>query len=95
MNMLLYWEVIKYTIQQGFSHFDFGRSTIDSGTYRFKQQWGAQMKQLYWHYWLSDGQEIPQLSPSNAKYKLAIAAWKKMPVFMTTLIGPGIVKNLP
>jgi len=95
MNMLLYWEAIKYSIQQGFSHFDFGRSTIDSGTYRFKKQWGAQMKQLYWHYWLGDGQEIPQLSPSNAKYKFAIAAWKKMPVFMTTLIGPGIVKNLP
>jgi len=27
--------------------------------------------------------------------KVAIAAWKKMPVFLTTLIGPGIVKNLP
>lgn len=95
MNMLLYWEVIKYAISAGYQHFDFGRSTIDSGTYRFKKQWGAQMKQLYWHYWLSDGQELPQLSPSNTKYKFAIAAWKKMPVFMTKFIGPGIVKNLP
>ncbi len=95
MNMLLYWEVIKYAISEGYQHFDFGRSTIDSGTYRFKKQWGAQMQQLYWHYWLNDGQAMPQLSPSNAKYKFAIAAWKKMPVFMTKLIGPGIVKNLP
>jgi serine/alanine adding enzyme len=95
MNMLMYWEVIKYAIKEEGHHFDFGRSTIDSGTYRFKKQWGAQMKQLYWHYWLGEGQNIPQLSPGNAKYKFAIAAWKKMPVFMTTLIGPGIVKNLP
>jgi serine/alanine adding enzyme len=95
MNMLLYWEVIKYAREKGYQHFDFGRSTIDSGTYRFKKQWGAKMKQLYWHYWLSEGQNIPQLSPSNAKYKFAIASWKKMPVFITNIIGPGIVKNLP
>jgi FemAB-related protein (PEP-CTERM system-associated) len=40
-NMLLYWEVLKYGCQNGFSEFDFGRSQVNSGTYNFKKQWGA------------------------------------------------------
>ncbi len=94
-NMLLYWEVLKYAIESGYQRFDFGRSTIDSGTYRFKKQWGATPKQLYWHYWLADGQKMPKLTPGNARYKLAIKAWQYLPVAITKWLGPGIIKNLP
>ena len=40
--MLLYWEVLKLAIDRHYRVFDFGRSSRDSGTFRFKQQWGAQ-----------------------------------------------------
>ena len=95
VNMLLYWEVLKYTIEQGYKQFDFGRSTINAGTYRFKKQWGAKPKQLYWHYWLAEGQDVPKMNPDNPKYKLVIGLWQKMPVWLTKIIGPSIVKNLP
>ncbi|MDJ0806106.1 MAG: FemAB family PEP-CTERM system-associated protein [Gammaproteobacteria bacterium] len=95
VNMLLYWEVLKFGMGQGFEWFDFGRSTIDAGTYRFKRQWGAQPKQLYWHYWLREGQKLPSLNPSNPKYALMIAMWKKLPLALTRVLGPPIVKNLP
>lgn len=95
INMLLYWVVLKFAITKKYHYFDFGRSSKDAGTYRFKQQWGAQPKQLYWHYWLSDNIEMPQLNPNNPKFNLAIRIWKKIPVFITKLIGPFIVKNLP
>jgi lipid II:glycine glycyltransferase (peptidoglycan interpeptide bridge formation enzyme) len=49
--MLLYWEALKLAIATGDKLFDFGRCTIDSGTYRFKNQWGAQACQLHWDYW--------------------------------------------
>lgn len=94
-NMLLYWEVLKLAIESGCRTFDFGRSSIDSGTYRFKKQWGATPKQLYWHYWLSDGKELPQLTPDNTKYKMAIKVWQHLPIFVTNGIGPSIIKNLP
>ncbi|MDH5570815.1 MAG: FemAB family PEP-CTERM system-associated protein [Gammaproteobacteria bacterium] len=94
-NMLLYWEVLTFAIESGYKEFDFGRSTIDSGTYQFKQQWGAKPKQLYWHYWLAQGNDMPQLTPNNTKYKLAIKAWQHLPVVVTKWIGPGIIKNLP
>ena len=95
MNMLLYWEVLRESIQRGSSRFDFGRSTMDSGTYRFKKQWGAKPVQLYWHYALGAGQEMPSLSPSSGKYDLAIKVWQHLPLWLTKIVGPQIVRNLP
>lgn len=95
VNMLLYWEVLKYAIEHDYKKFDFGRSTINSGTYRFKKQWGAKPLQLYWYYWLRDGQTMPNLTTSNPKYQLAIKTWQHLPLFITNYIGPKIVKNLP
>lgn len=95
MNMLLYWEVLKYAIDKHYSQFDFGRSSKNSGTYRFKQQWGALPRQLYWHYWLKQGATMPALNPDNPKYALAIKTWRRLPLSMTIWLGPLIVKNLP
>jgi len=95
INMLLYWEVLKYATDRNLRQFDFGRSSKDSGTYRFKQQWGARPKQLYWHYWQTNDSELPSLNPDNPRYALAIKVWKQLPLFITTALGPLIVKNLP
>jgi len=94
-NMLLYWSVLQFACEHGFRVFDFGRSSPDSGTYRFKAQWGALPVPLYWHYWLREGGTLPDLTPRNPKMQLAIRAWQKLPVAVTRLIGPSIVKNLP
>lgn len=94
-NMLLYSSALQYACQQGFRLFDFGRSTPDSGTYRFKEQWGAKPRQLYWYYWLAGGQSIPELNPDNPKFKAAISVWQHLPLPVTNLIGPHIVKYLP
>ena len=74
---------------------DFGRCTVDSGTFRFKRQWGAEQTQLYWHYWLRDGQDVPQLNPDNPKYRLLVKLWQRQPLALANLIGPHIVRNLP
>jgi len=94
-NMKLYWEVLKFSISRGYDVFDFGRSTMDGPTYKFKKQWGSQPKQCYWNYWLAEGNELPQLNPHNPKYKMAIAGWKKLPLFVANRLGPHIVKHLP
>lgn len=94
-NMLLYHAVLEYACGEGFTEFDFGRSSVDSGTYRFKQQWGAQPRPLYWYYWLARGRGMPQLNPDNPKFKVAISLWRRLPLFAANLIGPHIVKYLP
>jgi len=95
VTMLLYWEVLRLAIERGNQVFDFGRSTVDAGTYRFKKQWGAQPRQLHWHYWLKGGGEPPRLNPDNPKYRLAIRAWQRLPLAVANRLGPMIVKNLP
>jgi len=95
VNMLMYWEVLKLSIIKGSKAFDFGRSTLDSGTYRFKKQWGASPHQLYWYYWLRNGEHIPVMNPTNPKYRMAIKVWKKLPLTIANMLGPPVVKNLP
>jgi len=94
-NMLLYWSCLEFACRSGFRNFDFGRSTRDESTYKFKEQWGAKPVQLYWHYWLRDGGGIPDLTPGNPKYRLAIALWKHLPLPLTKALGPRIIKNIP
>lgn len=94
-NMFLYWNILKSSIELGYKTFDFGRSSKDAGTLRFKKQWGAEQKQLYWYYQLEEGKEIPQMNHQNKKYELMIKVWKKMPLLFCNNIGPLIVKKLP
>ncbi len=94
-NMFMYWNILKKAVDSGYDYFDFGRSSIDASTYRFKKQWGAIPMQQYWAYWLNDGEALPELNPNNPKFKLLIAIWQKLPVWLTQLIGPRVVKFLP
>lgn len=95
INMFLYWNILKSSIEHGLEKFDFGRSSKDAGTLKFKKQWGAQPKQLYWYYLLNNEESIPQLNHSNRKLQLLIKAWQKLPLPVANTIGPHIIKHLP
>jgi FemAB-related protein (PEP-CTERM system-associated) len=95
VNMQLYWRCLCWAIEQGATTFDFGRSSIDAGTHRFKAQWGATEVPLHWHYWLPEGEALPELNPQSGKFQLAIAAWQRLPVPVSRWLGPRIVKYLP
>ncbi|MBI5643625.1 MAG: FemAB family PEP-CTERM system-associated protein [Deltaproteobacteria bacterium] len=94
-NMLLYWSVLKFACENGYKVFDFGRCTPGENTYKFKEQWGAKPLTHHWHYWMRGGRELPELNPSNPRYRAAIGIWKKLPLSITKLLGPMIVKNIP
>lgn len=94
-NMLLYWSVLEFAIKKGYRRFDFGRCTPGENTFKFKAQWGAQPLPLHWQYWLANGNTLPELAPTNPKYQFAIKAWQKLPLFVTRLVGPAIVRNIP
>lgn len=94
-NMFLYWSILGFAAERGFRLFDFGRSTIGSGTHRFKKQWGSQDVPLYWSYWVPGGASVPELNPENPRYRLPIQLWQRLPVPVTKLIGPPLAKRLP
>lgn len=93
-NMLMYWHCLKRSVERGQKAFDFGRSSHDSGTYKFKQQWGAEEYPAVWQYCLRRGQ-VGDVRPSSGKYDRMIAIWQKLPIWLTRLIGPEIVRGIP
>jgi FemAB-related protein (PEP-CTERM system-associated) len=94
-NNLLYWTILIGAVDRRLRYLDFGRSTPNEGTYRFKQQWGAVPHQMHWEYCLSNGRSVPDQSPKNSKFRRAIAIWQRLPVSVTRVIGPWIVRSIP
>lgn len=93
-NMLLYWSFLEYACDQGYNFFDFGRSTFGEGTYKFKQQWGAEAFPLQWAYWTATNNENPQDLYKNKKLLLAGAIWKKLPLPVTIAAGPHLRRRI-
>jgi FemAB-related protein (PEP-CTERM system-associated) len=93
-NMLMYWHLLDRAIERKQAVFDFGRSTIDSNTYAFKKQWGAEPEGAVWQYHLRDGNTV-DLRPENPKMQRLIRIWQRLPVRLTRWIGPGIVRGIP
>jgi len=94
-NNLLYWRIITHAIETGHKSLDFGRSSPTAGTYTFKEQWGARPEPLYWEYVMQNGGELPNMSPSNPKYRAAINLWTRLPLQVTNFLGPHIVRSIP
>jgi FemAB-related protein (PEP-CTERM system-associated) len=92
-NNLLYWEAIRLGCARGCARFDFGRSSVDSGAYRFKLQWGAKPVQIYWH--TLPANCVPSVpSMQRDRYQTAVRLWKLLPVPVARLLGPRIRKYI-
>lgn len=94
-SYVLYWEMIKDACERGLSRFHLGRSTTESGGESFKRKWNAESRPLHWYYYMPQGGHIPQLNVNNPKYRLAISTWRRLPLWVTTLIGPWIARSIP
>jgi FemAB-related protein (PEP-CTERM system-associated) len=93
-NDFMYWEVMRRAVERGCRVFDFGRSKIDTGSYRFKKHWGFEPEPLSYEYHLVTATEMPDLNPNNPKYRLFINAWKKLPVSVSRVVGPWLARGL-
>lgn len=93
-NDFMYWELLRRSCSQGIKLFDFGRSKVDSGSYRFKKHWGFEPEPLHYQYCLVKARAVPNLSPTNPKYRLLVNAWRKLPMPLANAIGPHISRYL-
>lgn len=96
-NMLMYWEALRAACDAGAKSFDFGRSHKDSGTYRFKKQWGASEVALNYHSYVG-AMLLPSVSTNfyrgQSASKLA-SIWQKLPTFFQMRLGPVVRRWLP
>lgn len=94
-NDFMYWEVMRRAgSERGARLFDFGRSKQGTGAFEFKQHWGFTPQPLHYAYQLGAGARLPEHNPANPKYRLMIAAWRRMPLPLAKLLGPPIVRGL-
>ncbi len=93
-NDFMYWEVMRRAAARGCRLFDFGRSKRGTGAFAFKHNWGFEPEPLHYRYRLAPGATIPDHNPLNPKYRLFIAAWKRLPLVVANLLGPPIVRGL-
>jgi len=94
-NDVMYWEVMRRAgKERGATLFDFGRSKAETGAFAFKKNWGFEPEELHYCYRLADGARIPENNPNNPKYRLMIAAWRRMPVWLANIVGPPLVRGL-
>jgi hypothetical protein len=92
--MLMYWNLLERAVRRGQAVFDFGRSTLDSNTCQFKKQWGARPEEAHWQYYVRRG-TVGDMRPDNPRYQRFIRLWQRLPVGLTRLIGPLIVRGIP
>jgi serine/alanine adding enzyme len=94
-NMFLHWNVICHAAELSFRVLDFGRSWVDSGAYDYKMKWGGKAVPLHWSYWRPEGDHSNSVSRRDPKFQMFIRAWQKLPLPLTTMIGPRLVRYFP
>ncbi len=93
-NDFMYWEVMRRAVEKGIKIFDYGRSKEGTGSYRFKKHWGFEPKPLFYEFHLVKSDSIPDINPLNPKYQVFIAAWKRLPLPVSQVVGPWLAKDL-
>jgi FemAB-related protein (PEP-CTERM system-associated) len=93
-NMFMYLHLLERAVERRQAVFDFGRCRPEGSTYRFKKQWGAVPHQAVWQYYLRQG-SAGDMRPENPRYRGLIRIWQRLPVSLTRLIGPRIVRGIP
>lgn len=90
-NIVLYWELISMGCQTGAHLFDFGRSTVGSGTFEYKRQWGAEPVPLYWyHRPRPSGKAGAPMDTKGERRRALASLWKRLPLAVANYIGPRL-----
>jgi len=94
-NHFLWWQLIRLAASRGLATFDFGRSKKNSGNYDFKKKWNPRIESLNYQIRLFRRKSAPDFSPMNPKFELATNLWKKLPLGLTRVLGPRVVRWFP
>lgn len=94
-NDLMYYALMLHARKEkGCTSFDFGRSKVGTGAAAFKKNWGFEPEPLAYAKWVAEGHQAREINPLNPKYRLQIALWQKLPLWLANQIGPHIAKGL-
>lgn len=89
-NMMVYWALLKFVTEQGCTLFDFGRSTFNEGTFRFKKQWGAEPALLKWRTDVETSVQSDNTGKVSSIKRLVETIWQKLPLSLANYLGPKL-----
>ncbi len=90
-----YWKLMRLCVERGIETFDFGRSKIDTGPYRFKKLWGAEPTPITYQYKLIAANDMPNINPKNPKFEQLTKLWRRLPLPVANALGPLLARNFP
>lgn len=93
-NDYLYWALMEHARERGCRLFDYGRSKVNAGSYRFKKHWGFEPEPLHYECRLVRARALPDNSPQNPTFRPLIALWQRLPLPVANTLGPPIVKRI-
>jgi len=93
-NDRLYYELMRHARGRGCTRYDFGRSKAGTGVAAFKKNWGFEGVPLRYAKRVAAGQTPREMNPMSPKYRLQVAMWKKLPLWLANAMGPVIAKGL-
>lgn len=90
-GVLLYWQMMLETQRWGARLFDMGRCSPGTGTYLFKQRWGAREELLPYATWPPRGGRPEEGRAAT----LLRSVWQRLPVWLANRLGPALARRIP
>ena len=95
-NYLQYWKLIEHCADQGIGCFEMGRSPRGSTHARFKNKWGcAEIPLPYSYRVIGPRGRYRTVSRPSAMQRLAVNVWRRLPLAVTTTLGPRLFRYVP
>ena len=96
VNNYLYLTLMERAAGMGLRKFDFGRTRRDNdGCVRFKSHQGFSAEPLEYQAYVPSNGHDPGLSPDRARYRLAGAVWRHLPLAVTRPLGSWLARSIP
>jgi FemAB-related protein (PEP-CTERM system-associated) len=93
-NDRMYFALMSHARARGCTRFDFGRSKAGTGPAAFKKNWGFEPHPLSYAKRSADGATPREINPLSPRYRLQVATWKKLPLWLANRVGPPIARGL-
>ena len=93
-NDLVYFEAMRHGLARGCIRADFGRSKVGTGPWQRKKIWAFDETPLVYAVRTADGRRPREVNPMSPRYRLQVAAWQKLPLWLANRLGPPIARGL-
>jgi FemAB-related protein (PEP-CTERM system-associated) len=94
-NTFMYFDHLRWAGQNGYASFDFGRCKRGTGVFEFKKHWNTTMRELPYEIVLVNSKGLPNFSPTNPRFHLAIEIWKRLPLPVTRAVSRVVFPLFP